>query len=191
MPALPPPDLFFDLAGRTVANSSTLEPLQVVCSWPVSGQYGVGSRILLVSLGWSSQYGRAVTSGLTRHCRYYVLVAACVLARKSEWLRNACLAAALILPAIAAIHAIVLAALHVDGMLPMPLRNCEVVGHANAGLDAIDFDIYGTLQLCSIGILTAPACVRLSNTYFNSKGRNVLFLWTVLVLAGGYPARSQ
>ncbi|KAH6843281.1 hypothetical protein B0I37DRAFT_384118 [Chaetomium sp. MPI-CAGE-AT-0009] len=45
-------------------------------------------------------------------------------------------------------------------------------------------DIYGTLQLCSIGILTAPACVRLSNTYFNSKGRNVLFLWTVLVLAG-------
>lgn len=141
MPALPPPDLFFDHAGRAVANSTALEPYQVVCSWPLSGQYGVGSRIL-----------------------YYVLVAACVLARKSEWLRNACLAAALILPAISAIHAIVLAALHVD--------------------DAIDMDIYGALQLCSIGILTAPACVRLSNTYFNSKGRNVLFLWTVLVLAG-------
>ena len=118
MPALAPPDLFFDLAGRTVANSTTLEPLQVVCSWPLSGQYGVGSRILLVFLGWSSQYGRVVNPGLTTHRRYYVLVAACVLARKSEWLRNACLAAALILPAIAAIHAIVLAALHVDGMLP-------------------------------------------------------------------------
>ena len=53
--------------------------------------------------------------------RYYVLVAACVLARKTEWLRNACLAAALIFPATAAIHAIVIAALHVDGKpLPTP-----------------------------------------------------------------------
>jgi hypothetical protein len=70
----------------------------------------------------------------------------------------------LIFPAIAAIHAIVLAALHVDG--------------------AIDMDIYGALQLCSIGVLTAPATVRLSKTYFNNPGRNVLFLWTALMLAG-------
>ncbi|KAK4034176.1 hypothetical protein C8A01DRAFT_49373 [Parachaetomium inaequale] len=130
MPALP-----------ALANTTTLELQQVICSWPLSGQYGVGSRLL-----------------------YYVLVAACVLARKSEWLRNACLAAALIFPAIAAIHAIVLAALHVD--------------------DAIDMDIYGALQLCSIGVLTAPATVRLSKTYFNNPGRNVLFIWTALMLAG-------
>lgn len=51
---------------------------------------------------------------------YYVLVAACVFARKSEWLRNACLAAALLFPAVAAVHAIVLAALHVDGELFVP-----------------------------------------------------------------------
>lgn len=137
--------------------------------------------------GVRTQCGRVVVQGLTRHYRYYVLVAACVLARKSEWLRNACLAAALILPAIAAIHAIVLAALHVDGMLPPGAGSCAVPDHpTNASLDAIDLDIYGALQLCSIGILTAPACVRLSNTYFNSKGRNVLFLWTILVLAGEY-----
>ena len=49
------------------------------------------------------------------HCRYYVLIAACVFARKTEWIRNACLAAALLFPAVGAIHAIVLAALHVDG----------------------------------------------------------------------------
>jgi hypothetical protein len=47
--------------------------------------------------------------------RYYVLVAACVFARKAEWLRNACLAAALLFPAVAAIHGIVLAAVHVNG----------------------------------------------------------------------------
>ena len=45
-------------------------------------------------------------------------------------------------------------------------------------------DIYGAFQICSIGILTAPATVRLSNTYFNNPGRNVLFVWTILLMAG-------
>ncbi|KAL2018105.1 hypothetical protein VTK56DRAFT_1291 [Thermocarpiscus australiensis] len=129
-------------AGKAVVNSTSgPAPLPVICAWPVSGQYGPGSRIL-----------------------YYVLVAACLLARKTEWLRNACLAAALIFPAVAAIHGIVLAALHVD--------------------DAVDMDVYGAFQLCSIGILTAPATVRLSSTYFNNPGRNTIFAWTVMVLAG-------
>lgn len=47
--------------------------------------------------------------------RYYVLIAACVLARRAEWIKNACLAAALLFPAVAAVHGIVLAALHRDG----------------------------------------------------------------------------
>lgn len=46
---------------------------------------------------------------------YYVLVAACVTFRKAEWLRNVCLAAALVLPAISALQALVLASLHVTG----------------------------------------------------------------------------
>lgn len=48
--------------------------------------------------------------------RYYVLVATCVFARKAEWLRNACLAATLLFPAVAALHSIVLAAVHVNGV---------------------------------------------------------------------------
>ena len=77
------------------------------------------SRILWVC-------ARVVRTSLITRCgtRYYVLVAACVLARKAEWLRNACLAAALLFPAVAAIHGVVLAALHVDGELssaPRPL----------------------------------------------------------------------
>lgn len=47
--------------------------------------------------------------------RYYVLVAACIFARKVDWLRNACLAAALLFPVIAALHGIVLATVHIDG----------------------------------------------------------------------------
>ncbi|KAK1830901.1 hypothetical protein QBC39DRAFT_100959 [Podospora conica] len=130
------------IVGRDDATNETIaKTWEVVCAWPVSGQYGPGTRIL-----------------------YYVLVAACVLARKKEWLRNACLAAALILPAVAAIHGVVLAAVHVDAK--------------------VDMDVYGALQLCSIGILAAPVTVRLSTTYWNNSGRNIIFVWTSLILAG-------
>lgn len=45
-------------------------------------------------------------------------------------------------------------------------------------------DVYGAFQLCSIGILAASVTVRLSQTYSNTPGRNTIFLWTVLILAG-------
>ncbi|KAL5113736.1 hypothetical protein ACEQ8H_008378 [Pleosporales sp. CAS-2024a] len=135
MPAISP------LPVRSAADSSSPVPLQVVCAFPVSGQYGPGSRIL-----------------------YYVLVITCIFARKAEWLRGACLAAALIFPAVAAIHSLVLASTHVNG--------------------AVDMDIFGAFQFCSIAILAAPLTVRLSKTYFYDPGRNVIFLWTILLLMG-------
>ncbi|KAJ8059099.1 hypothetical protein OCU04_012075 [Sclerotinia nivalis] len=46
-------------------------------------------------------------------------------------------------------------------------------------------DIYGAFQLCSIGILAAPITVKLSRTYFfETPGRNTIFLWTGLIFAG-------
>lgn len=45
-------------------------------------------------------------------------------------------------------------------------------------------DIYGAFQLCSIGILAAPVTVMMSRTFFNDPGRNIMFLWTLLVLVG-------
>lgn len=47
-------------------------------------------------------------------------------------------------------------------------------------------DVFGAFQLCSIGILAAPVTVRLSKTYFDAPGRNIIFLWTGLILAGKY-----
>ncbi|KAH0598892.1 hypothetical protein MHUMG1_03004 [Metarhizium humberi] len=47
---------------------------------------------------------------------------ACVLARKSEWIKNACIAAALLLPAVAALHGIALAAFHRDGLLSLTVE---------------------------------------------------------------------
>ncbi|KAL9476458.1 hypothetical protein ACSS6W_006299 [Trichoderma asperelloides] len=129
------------LASAGNATNPADDVLKVVCAWPVSGQYGPGSRVL-----------------------YYVLIAACVFARRAVWIKNACLAAALLLPAVAAVHGIVLAALHRD--------------------EAVDMDVYGAFQLCSIAILVAPMTVRLSKTYFNARGRNTIFFWAGLILAG-------
>ncbi|KAJ5397885.1 hypothetical protein N7509_005998 [Penicillium cosmopolitanum] len=144
MPAIPFPAYLPEsqlVQRSTNIHNATHSGLDVVCAWPVSGQYGPGTRVL-----------------------YYVLVAACVFARKAEWIRNAGLAAVLLFPAVAALHGIVLATLHREG--------------------AVDMDVYGAFQLCSIGILTAPATVKLSKTYFNNPGRNIIFLWTGLILAG-------
>ena len=148
MPVVSPAVEVFKRAAAAAASNSSLpshtasEPVQVVCAFPVSGQYGPGSRVL-----------------------YYTLVAACVLARRQPWIRDACLAAALLFPAVAAIHGIVLAALHKE--------------------DVVDMDIYGAFQLCAIGILTAPPSVRLSKTYWSRvQGRNIIFVWIVLILAG-------
>ena len=94
-----PPYPIASVRDKISANSANSNPssantpsIPVVCAWPVSGQYGAGSRIL-----------------------FYVLIAACLIARKNEWIRNACLAGALLFPAIAALHAITLAALHSPG----------------------------------------------------------------------------
>ncbi|KAH6643107.1 hypothetical protein C7974DRAFT_409603 [Boeremia exigua] len=128
-------------SGSVNNGNGTLQPLDVVCAWPVSSQYGAGSRFL-----------------------YYVLVATCVLLRKAEWLRNACLAAALLVPSIGALHGIVLAFYHVNG--------------------AVDLDVFGAWQLCTIAIIAVPTTLRISGTYFNSAGRNLVFLWTILLISG-------
>lgn len=87
----------------------------------------------------------------------------------------------------AALHAITLAALHVDGKcsksnycyLSISLKHI-----VDILVGAVDMDIYGAFQLCSIGILAAPITVRKSKTYFYDPARNIIFLWTGLVLAG-------
>ena len=148
MPAIQPVLPLLTFVQRATKNISSLpaqttpKPIEVVCAFPVSGQYGPGSSVL-----------------------YYALVAACVLARRQPWIRDACLAGALLFPAVAALHGIVLAAMHTEG--------------------AVDMDIYGAFQLLAIGILTAPPSVRLSRTYWSQvQGRNVIFIWIILVLAG-------
>ncbi|TDZ20809.1 hypothetical protein Cob_v006278 [Colletotrichum orbiculare MAFF 240422] len=85
-----------DVSGVNTSCAATNDScVEVVCAWPLSGQYGFGQRIL-----------------------YYILVVTCVVARKAQWMRAVCLAAALLVPAVAAVHGIILASLHVDGESP-------------------------------------------------------------------------
>jgi hypothetical protein len=118
-----------------LAVRDPIQPLQVVCAWPMSGQYGPGTRVLYVSFFfrflcpfffffffffWLSRMLLHGSIGkLTTIYRYYVLVAACLFARKAEWLRNACLAAAMLFPAVAAVHGIVLPAVHANGQFSL------------------------------------------------------------------------
>ena len=83
MVALPP---LLDIPTNFTYPTPTPPAFLVICAYPLSGQYGPGPRIL-----------------------YYCLVAVCILARKHEWLRQTCLAAALLVPALASIHAIIMA----------------------------------------------------------------------------------
>ncbi|KAJ8113590.1 hypothetical protein OPT61_g4312 [Boeremia exigua] len=96
---------------RDEANSNK-SGIQVICAWPVSGQYGVGTRIA-----------------------YYILIATATWLGRYGKLRDAVLAAVLVLPTVAGIHGIVLAAVHVEG--------------------AVDLDILGAFQICSIGALAS------------------------------------
>nr|XP_036582550.1 uncharacterized protein CTRU02_07594 [Colletotrichum truncatum]KAF6791254.1 hypothetical protein CTRU02_07594 [Colletotrichum truncatum] len=116
------------------------------------------------------------------YVRYYILVVVCVVARKAKWMRAVSLAAALLVPAVAAIHGIILASLHVDGELQETQLEAKKLKPSATG--ATDMDIYGALQFCSIGILAAPVTVKLSSTFFFDPGRNIIFLWTGLILSG-------
>jgi hypothetical protein len=51
-------------------------------------------------------------------------------------------------------------------------------------------DIYGAFQMCAIGILVAPVTVKLSRIYPRDYGRNIVFLWTALILSGTLLSRS-
>lgn len=47
-------------------------------------------------------------------------------------------------------------------------------------------DVFGAFHLCAIGILAAPVTVRLSQSYFTNLTRNMISLWTILILTGKF-----
>ncbi|KAH8927144.1 hypothetical protein BT69DRAFT_1347502 [Atractiella rhizophila] len=124
-----------------MSPSNSTNAAQVLCAFPLSGQYGALQRLL-----------------------YYCLLGLCIFGRKNDWLRSACLGGTLVYAAVASTHGIVLAITRADG--------------------AVDMDIYGAFQVAAAAVLAAPMMLRYSSTYFNLPGRNIIFVWTVINLAG-------
>jgi len=55
--------------------------------------------------------------------RFYALIIGCIFVRKIAWFRNGCLSIFLLLTAIAAVHSIVLAAVHTNGKSLIPRQD--------------------------------------------------------------------
>jgi len=51
-------------------------------------------------------------------------------------------------------------------------------------IGAVDLDIFGAFQIIAIGVLAAPITIRYSRTYMNLPGKNLVFVWILLNLAG-------
>lgn len=117
------------LRARDAANI-TDTGLRVICAWPVSGQYGAGTRIA-----------------------YYVLIAITMFLHRAKKLREVALAAVLVLPTISGIHSIVLATVHVDGPSCCPQDNHSFADEIPG---AVDLDVFGAFQICAIGALARP-----------------------------------
>lgn len=90
-----PDNSTFTTLGASIGVSDISNPngpVSVICSFPLSGQYGPGARML-----------------------YYALVVICIFATHIEWMRGASLAAALLFPAVAAVHALIISSTSQSG----------------------------------------------------------------------------
>jgi hypothetical protein len=86
---------------------------------PVLYKYGPGSRVLYCTLR-SPLQAQAPTATSPQSWRRLIDTSLSVSVGRLEWLRKACLAGALLFPAVAALHGIVLAAVHLDGEFSTP-----------------------------------------------------------------------
>lgn len=90
-------------------------------------------------------------------------------------------------PSISALHGIVLTSFHVNGQFDTSSKTTDIVVKAwltSTLLGAVDLDIFGAWQICTIAIIAVPFTLRKSRTYFYDAGRNIIFLWTMLLIAG-------
>lgn len=146
------------LLARDAADS-TKTGLQVICAWPVSGQYGAGTRVA-----------------------YYVLIAITMSLHRAKKLVEVALAAVIVLPTIAAIHGIVLATVHVEGSSCFP-KNYHCVLLMTTLPGAVDLDVFGAIQLCAIGALARS--FRLSGrTGLSAAGNSLSFLLNSIMPVG-------
>ena len=188
MPATP---TLYDVFARSIADGAspssinngngTAQPLDVVCAWPVSSQYGAGSRFLYAQ--------RVVVYQSQAHVSLQVLCSRSHLRVSTKGrVAKKCLSCGCAVGTVDWCTP-----WHRARVLPrewsVPTQLQDIIHGisqrlTNTLLGAVDLDIFGAWQLCSIAIIAVPTTLRISGTYFNSAGRNLIFVWTVLLISG-------
>ena len=135
----------------------------VLCAYPVSGQYCYAPRIL-----------------------YYFLIAAAVFIRKHTWLATGAAAYVMTYAAAASVHAVILCGLH-GSSTPLIDDGPVELGHANdiwIRGRVLDLDTDATLAIVGVGFLMLLPMAVFSTTFRNSEAKPILTVWGLLMLVG-------
>jgi hypothetical protein len=135
----------------------------VLCAYPLSGQYCYAPRIL-----------------------YYVLIVAAVLIRKHTWLATGAAAYVMTYATAASIHAVILCGLHASST-PLIEDGLITLGHANQiwiRARVLDLDTDATLAIVGVGFLMLLPLAVFSTTFQKSEAKPILAVWGILMLVG-------
>jgi hypothetical protein len=135
----------------------------VLCAYPVSGQYCYAPRIL-----------------------YYVLIAAVVFIRKHAWLATGAAAYVMTYAAAASVHAVILCGIHASST-PLIDDSPVELGHANyiwIRGRVLDLDTDATLAIVGVGFLMLLPMAVFSTTFQKSEAKPILAVWGILMLVG-------
>lgn len=168
--------------GWIVTNSTLFNSQWIDCSYPISSGYGRGPRYL-----------------------YYFLVFVSLAGRRQAWIVNVALASVMTFSSVAVIHAILLTAMRTGPLDRYILDNLEfeLAGFrqldGTSNLDKNRFELWVSLlvlpmawdsdgdalfAIVGVTFLVVVPMQTWSKTFQNSEGKVVLFLWSLLLLAG-------
>lgn len=165
------------------ANTTSSPTLSVVCAFPLSSNYGPGSRVSPPQYPPKAPRGQPKCSQMSADSLLCPGCRMCDFSKSrmaAQRLLGCCSGSTSDICASgprARVDACEWSAYFLHPRLSRQFLTSTTLG-------AVDMDIYGAFQFCSIGILAAPLTVRLSRTYFYDPGRNIIFLWTILILMG-------
>ena len=135
----------------------------LLCAYPVSGQYGYAPRIL-----------------------YYTLVGIVVLIRKQVWLAAGASAYIMTYAGAAAVHAIVLCSIHASSTSWLPAGRVWLGNGQSIWVQGLvlDLDTDATLAIVGVGFLMLLPLAVYSTTFQRSGAKPILAAWGMLMLIG-------
>jgi hypothetical protein len=142
--------------------------------------------VQLVKQGSTSLMLRISTNSWYHRILYYVLVAAVVLIRKHGWIAAGAAPYIMTYAGAAAIHAIILWAIHASSTSLLSDGELELGQGASAWIRrlVLDLDTDATLAIVGVGFLMLLPLAVYSTTFQKSEAKTILAAWGILMLIG-------